>query len=730
MSFGFELNEKPPVNILAGGNVESIEDYSPSYFEGIGSGMGDGFMKGGANVARFVGMAGAIAPIAYDAAANIYDAAKTVASGKKLDSSSHQESTAAQDWYFKNVIEGTLTNAVDYWTPDARQVGKAGQLLGGLAAIGLPLMAGGGNPSILMGDSYLNPALDLVNKGVDSKTASTVGALNAAAVGVGFYLPFLGKNLTQRMTSGVVGNLAVNTATTAVQQQVLKAGDYNDAAEMYDPLNTDARALDVLMGAVFGGIAHLKAPRILPSQRDALLTATNARNFQQDSAPGNPLDDVSSVAHQNALTESLNQISRGEQVDVAAMLENSAFIQRNRGEDPTITLPENLADEVIPQDGLTNADQMVEMRTAETLSSELQSRVNSDFESIAHDYNKIDGTDGGRVLDTDLARELSEGYKHDRTKASEVQDAASAVIQKLYEQKLANPTPDGLTPDVVFMAGGTGAGKSTVKEALKDKLKNVETVYDTTMSDMASADKKIQQALVANRDVTIIYTYRDPMDAFVIGSLGRAAKAEAEAGTGRTTPIDVFIEKHVGAQKTIAEIIEKYKGDSRVNIRAYDNSNGKGNHKGVDFAQIPKIDDTGLRGKLYDAAIKEYEAGRISEAIFNSTTKNARAAEGVGRPTDGGLNDKHEQADTGNNAKNTLTDSALTDTATNPDISAHDISAAQKILFETPDLVVTLDDGTRTTARELMDSMAAETKLFESDSKAYEAAVNCFLGGA
>jgi predicted GNAT family acetyltransferase len=575
MSFGFDLNEKKPENILASGNIESIEESSPTFFEGAGTGISEGIMKGGANVGRFLGMAGSAAPIAYDAFTN---------------------DTKAQDWYYENIVEDTLTNAVDYWTPDAKEVGKAGQLLGGLAGIALPLMATGGNPSLLIGESYANPSIDLVNQGVDANTAGTVGAINAAATGVGFYLPFLGKNLSQRMASGIAGNLVVNTGATAAQQQVLENTGNREIAEQYDPFDTTARTLDVLTGAVFGGLAHMGAPRIKLSERDAILTANNAKNFQHDSAPGTPLDISSSVAHQNALTESLNQISRGEQVDVSSLVENAIFIQRTRGEDPAITLPENVAD-----DGLVNGG----------MADEVPPPLN-DFKEISDDKSFF-------IASNRMTDEGIESFKLE----TEVKNGVSKVINSYVEPGLR----------------GQGIAKAMYKMAILDaESKGLKFKSDNSISDKA------------------LNVYRSlEKEGYVFKYNTENAKTEVAYPENPTEKRNQIINKY----ESVVELVSSPR-----------NSN---------------------------------DIGRTETAP--EVVANVRPDELVAQ------------------------DTVAPTTKTNEPIN-RDFEEANKILVTNPNLMVALDDGDRVSVRELMDNIAAENKQFENDSKAYEAAVNCFLGGA
>lgn len=321
MSFGFDLKPKNELSVAMSNNVSSLNALDePDTFEGVGSGIGTGIMKGGANVARLAGMAGSVFPIAYDALAG---------------------GTEAQDAYFENVIDETLNPAVDYWTPDASKVGTAGQVMNGLLSIGIPLAVTRGNPSLLVADQSANTATDLVRQGVDSNTASGAGAIQGLATAAGFKLPFLGKNLMQSISLGVGGNLALNTAATAAQQQTLEAGGYDDIAEQYDPFDAEARLVDVLTGAVFGGIAHMavvgrprqiKESDITPSDKAAILTANNAKHFQYETAPGRPSDPMSSVIHQDAMETALNQIARGEPVDVAGInnIDRAGFVPREK----------------------------------------------------------------------------------------------------------------------------------------------------------------------------------------------------------------------------------------------------------------------------------------------------------------------------------------------------------------------------------------------------------------
>lgn len=292
----------------------------PSPFHNFGQGWGDATMQGFARTGRAGAMAGAgVVGIAQSG----YNVGRRIA-GKP-------ETTAATDWVFENVIDDVMTPAVDFWTPDAQDLGKAGQTLNSLTTGLVPLLVGGGNPVPLLATTALDQPLDLVNQGVDAGTALKVGTVNTVATAVGFKLPFLGNNLFTRVGTGVGGNLAVGEGSRQASAALLDDAGHAALAEGYrDPT---AAWMDVGFGVVFGGLAHAaspNAPKITPAQRDAFLTARNAWHFQDASAPGAPVDGVSFVGHQTAMTEAMQQFMVGEPVNVTIPEGGLQFNPRER----------------------------------------------------------------------------------------------------------------------------------------------------------------------------------------------------------------------------------------------------------------------------------------------------------------------------------------------------------------------------------------------------------------
>lgn len=252
-------------------------------------------------------------------------------------------------------------------------------------------------------------------------------------------------------------------------------------------------------------------------------------------------------------------------------------------------------------------------------------RLITQYPELKQQYNTLNvphaETKGGRILNTDAARELFPEYAADRTLSAQVHEPASTFVKNLYAEKLSLPTPKGLENTVVFTAGGTGAGKtSAIKRASQeasDAINNAEMIYDTNMNTFSSADDKIQQALKAGRNVQVFYTYRDPVTSLTEGALTRASKMEKNFGSGRTVPLSEHLKTHIGSQKTIKELAEKYKDNDNVFIRAIDNSKGVEDVKYMDIKDIPKFNETELRKKLNEAL--EKSKSNISEAIYKGT---------------------------------------------------------------------------------------------------------------
>lgn len=189
----------------------------------------------------------------------------------------------------------------------------------------------------------------------------------------------------------------------------------------------------------------------------------------------------------------------------------------------------------------------------------------------------------GKVVNTDLARELSQDYAPDGPEAMTprnlsqrtrytlaTQGPSRELATEIYRRMLREQPREGGEARVVFTAGGAGSGKSTSIRALPEAQAAVDDahiVFDTTMSGPQAADL-IEQAFSVGRSVTILYVYREPTDAFA-GMIGRARD------TGRPVSLSNFISTHLGAPRTISALEQRFGPqlrDGRLIIRVVDNT--------------------------------------------------------------------------------------------------------------------------------------------------------------
>jgi hypothetical protein len=244
------------------------------------------------------------------------------------------------------------------------------------------------------------------------------------------------------------------------------------------------------------------------------------------------------------------------------------------------------------------------------INAKLQQRIDADRPGAVREYSELRGTDGGRVLDTDLARELSPHYRANRARAQEVHQAARDFVHQMYMDKLQQLPPGGR---VVLMAGGGGAGKSTAKEELGALHTKAALIYDGTLSGYDKAKQTIEAALAAKQQVVIPYVYRDPVESFVSGVLPRGTKY------GRAVPLEAVIKGHVGSSEVVRRLAAEYRGDDRVLIYPIDNSRGADQHQHVSLEDLPPVKLEGLKQRMQDALDQEHRAGRVSDDLYRAT---------------------------------------------------------------------------------------------------------------
>lgn len=267
-------------------------------------------MQGSASAARSLAMVGAVDAIARDKVESLLTGKRTA----------HR-----QEAYFEHVVEGIGQRTVDFWTPDAAASGTAATTLGTVFNVvgRVPQILGGGaGATTFLTDAAMAPGTEVVRAGGSNEAALGAAGVSLVTNATGMRLPAAwGSNLLTRVGTGAGANLAVGAIQNKATQEILEADGLDELAASYDPTNPQAWLLDTVMGAAFGAQAHLAAP----SHVAAVVTANNAHHFANGTLPGEPLSQRAATQHQDALGAAIEQVLKGEPVNVETRVNLADF---------------------------------------------------------------------------------------------------------------------------------------------------------------------------------------------------------------------------------------------------------------------------------------------------------------------------------------------------------------------------------------------------------------------
>lgn len=247
-----------------------------------------------------------------------------------------------------NAIAADAKMRVQAMTPDATTTGGAVQLLHGLVSgfteMSIGGLAGGpGGAAAVVGSSEgLQRYHDLLDAGVDDATARKSALLAGGAAAAGAIVPAgIGSSLAAKLTTGALGNTLFGVANRYADHKILEAAGYPEMAQQQEVMDGTQVLTDLILGAAFGGLAHLHSPEVealrnAPGAREAALTANLAMK-DRESAPGIPADPEAANAHQAALEKSIADMMQGKAVDVSdSRVTEANFVERPESRPPEI----------------------------------------------------------------------------------------------------------------------------------------------------------------------------------------------------------------------------------------------------------------------------------------------------------------------------------------------------------------------------------------------------------
>lgn len=249
----------------------------------------------------------------------------------------------------------------------------------------------------------------------------------------------------------------------------------------------------------------------------------------------------------------------------------------------------------LPAGALTPEEAAVEARFAAS--------VEADPDAYVAAYRKR----FGNVVDPDNVRELSADYSASVAARGQfgtaTHETASALSKLIYRRAVSEPAAPGGSNRVLLTAGGTGSGKTTATQALRDQA---QVTFDGSLSNYKSAKALIDEALRHGKQVDLAYVYRDPLVSYMNGVLKRAPRI------GRLTPLEFHARTHADAPKNILRIAKEYADNPNVFVRVIDNTGTTPIETSVDFlAGKQNLTERGIYDQIRAVIEEEHAAGRL-----------------------------------------------------------------------------------------------------------------------
>lgn len=299
-------------------------EQTPGTFEGALGAPGTGVYRG---ISRGASLLGNVATPALRPIAQSID--------EIFGSSTDEWLLAEQEKANQSLIDSTL---------DPKTNGAAAQLLYGLGDVLTTLLTTRGSAALSGGLYGTTQAQIGLSEGLDPTTAIVKGGLEGAGLAVGVKVaPSLAGGLAARITSGAAINAGVGIATRFPVSQWLEARGYSEMAQQYAPLDATAIGTDMVLGGVFGGAFGARGQaKIAPSTVDAALTANQAHHVEVDAAPGIPVNTRSRQAHTAAMSESIDAMLNGREVNVESLLDGAEFVGKQADVDAMRVIADEL----------------------------------------------------------------------------------------------------------------------------------------------------------------------------------------------------------------------------------------------------------------------------------------------------------------------------------------------------------------------------------------------------
>ena len=248
--------------------------------------------------------------------------------------------TTATDWV--NRQQQAAVSNIKEWAPDPRTTGVVGQVVHGLFNIIPEVLAGGPEVAgVLQGYKGFRGGMA---DGLDPGTALGKGAIDGISTWAGLKLPISiapHTGLVGTVGTGIGGNVLTGMASRGATEALLTSRGFPEMAAQYKVLDSEAIAVDLLLGGAFGAAAHYgpkafqkyqeiqveRGIKALPSDIDTALGMNNQLHVELDTAPGIPTDPAARAAHVEAIDAAISSLLKGEDVQVGDAVTRAEFTE-------------------------------------------------------------------------------------------------------------------------------------------------------------------------------------------------------------------------------------------------------------------------------------------------------------------------------------------------------------------------------------------------------------------
>lgn len=232
------------------------------------------------------------------------------------------------------------------------------------------------------------------------------------------------------------------------------------------------------------------------------------------------------------------------------------------------------------------------------------------------------------VVSNDNAKRMFKDVGYKGTNSQAVHEAAGEVADDAFEY-LLKTRPE---KEVVFLAGGSGAGKSSMLRAA-GKVDDVAAIYDGNLSKLEATRRRIEQVREAGKEPLILYVYRKPSEAWQ-GVIDRMLHNPEEMG--RNVPLGAFGDNTRGALSVVRLMEEE-----GIPVRVF-KADGVNGINEIEASKLGKIQlPKNFEADAAAQTIRQYEKGLISkeqrDSLIGKTAFDAPLREIVNEINNGGI---------------------------------------------------------------------------------------------